>query len=108
MMTDGDGQSEALRIKRACRAEMSTTPSSFAIGRIVNRNSGTGPSLYLRAKMLRAVDLDRFRFRYCRTDRVGAKSASLQASSVFQMNSATGINDPVIALGIDDPIRWDR
>jgi len=45
--------------------------------------------------------LDRFRFRYCRTDRVGANVGPLQRLR-FQMNSATGINDPVIALGIDD------
>ena len=52
--------------------------------------------------MLCAADLDRFRFRYRGADSVGADVGLAPASSMFQMNRATGVNDPVIALGIDD------
>ena len=52
--------------------------------------------------MLRAADLDRFRFRNRSADRVGAYVGLAPASPVLQMNRATGVNDPVIALGIDD------
>src|SRR5216684_2186413 len=102
MMTDGDSQSEALGIESGCRARDIHHAEQFAIGRIVNRNSSAGPSLHFRAKMLCAVDLDRFRFRYCSADSVGANVGLAPASSMFQMNRPTGVNDPVIALGIDD------
>src|SRR6266446_343901 len=106
MMTDGDSQSEALRIEGACRARDIHHAKQFAIDRIVNRNSSAGPSLHLRTKMLCAVDLDRFRFRYRRADSVGANVGLAPASSMFQMNRPTGVNDPVIALGIDDQSGW--
>jgi len=52
--------------------------------------------------MFCAADLDRLRFRYRSTDGVGANVGLAPASAMFQMNRATGVNDPVIALGIDD------
>jgi len=52
--------------------------------------------------MLRAADLDRFRFRYRSADRIGADVGLAPAPAMFQMNRAAGVNDPVIALGIDD------
>jgi hypothetical protein len=52
--------------------------------------------------MLCAADLNRFRFRYRSADSVGANVGLAPASSMFQVNRATGVNDPVIALGIDN------
>ena len=102
MMADRDRQSEALRVEGACRARYVHHAEQFPVGGIVNRNGSAGPSLHLGAEMLCAVDLDRFRFRYRSADRVGADIGFAPASSMFQMNRATGVNDPVIALGIDD------
>jgi len=60
VMTDRDGQSEALRIEGACGARDIHHAKQFAISWIVNRNSSAGPSLHSRAKVLCAVDLNRF------------------------------------------------
>src|SRR6185503_15106067 len=102
MMADSDSQSEALRIEQACGPGDVHNAKQFAIGRIVDRDRSTGPALHLRAKMLSAPDLNGFRFRDRSADSVGSNVGLAPASSMFQVNRATGVNDPVIALGIDD------
>src|SRR5437763_5913743 len=95
-------QREALRIEGTCRARYIDHAQQFTIGRVVKLNGSAGPPLHLRAEMLCAMDLDGFRFRYRSADSVGADVGLAPAPSMFQMNRATGVNNPVIALGIDD------
>jgi len=52
--------------------------------------------------MLCAADLNRLRFRQRRANRVGADVGLAPASSMLQVNRATGVNDPVVTLRIDD------
>jgi hypothetical protein len=102
VMADRDRESETLRVESACRTRYVHHTEQFPIGGVVNRHGSTGPSLHFGAKMLSAANLDRFRFRYRGADSVGADIGFAPASSMFQMNRPTGINDPIIALGIDD------
>src|SRR5437879_12420371 len=102
MMAHRNSQGEALRIEGACRTRDIHDTQQFAIGRVVDRNGSAGPPLNLRTEMLCTANLNRFRFRYRGANGVGANVGLAPASSVFQMNRTTGVNDPVIALGIYD------
>ncbi|MGY4299799.1 hypothetical protein ACVWXN_007894 [Bradyrhizobium sp. i1.4.4] len=99
---DGNRQSEALRVEGACRAGYIHHSQELAIGGMVNWNSGAGPTLNSGAKMLSSANLDRLRFSHCGANGVGADIGLAPASSMFKVNSSTGINDPGVALRIDD------
>ncbi|MCP1745130.1 hypothetical protein J2R73_007764 [Bradyrhizobium japonicum] len=101
-MADRDGQSQALRIEGACRTRDVDHAKQLAIGRVMNRDSSASPPLHLRAEMLCTVNLDRLRFRYRGANRVGADVGLAPATSVFEMDCAAGVDDPVVALRIDD------
>src|SRR6202035_3759057 len=102
MVAYRDRKSQALWVEGACRPRYIHDAKQLPIGRIVNRNSSAGPSLHLGAEMLCAMNLNRSRFRHGGADGVCADIGFAPASSMLQVNRATGVDDPGIALGIDD------
>ena len=58
MMADRNRQREALWIEGARWTRYVDNSKQLAVARIVNRNGGTGPSLYLRTEMFGAVNLN--------------------------------------------------
>ncbi len=93
-----------MRIEGAGGARDVHHAKQFAIAGIVNRNGSAGPPLHLQVNRNAPAPRNWTGFDSAIAAPIALVpiSASAPASSVFEMNRAAGVDDPVVALGIDD------
>src|SRR5579859_4730136 len=99
---------QRLRVERSGRPGDVEDAEQLAVGWVINRRGGTGPTLHVTAEVLKGVNLHRLPRGDGGSDGVGANISLVPATATFEMHAAAVVTGPWVSGGLKNQPRGIR